>query len=181
MKPSSANPKQDRDDEAGKTRLWAPWRMKYIESAAQDAEAGCFLCMNPTQEDSPENLILHRGKFCFVIMNLYPYNNGHLMIAPYRHVGDFQELTMEEIAEAGQLSKRCLQALDDTMHPHGYNIGLNLGRVAGAGVADHLHLHIVPRWSGDTNFMPVIADTKVVSESLAESWKRLREAFGTKK
>ena len=181
MKPSSANSKQDRDEEAGKTRLWAPWRMKYIEAAAQTGESGCFLCENPKQEDGPENLVLLRGRLCFVIMNLYPYNNGHLMIAPYRHVGDFQEVTLEEMAEAGQLTKKCIKALDDTMHPHGYNIGLNLGRVAGAGVADHLHLHIVPRWSGDTNFMPVIADTKVVSESLAESWKRLRDAFETKK
>jgi ATP adenylyltransferase len=181
MKSSNAKPKQDRDDEAGKTRLWAPWRMKYIESAARGEESGCFLCQNPKQEDGPDNLILFRGDRCFVIMNLYPYNNGHLMIAPYRHVGDFQELTAEEMFEAAQLSQLCLRALDATMHPHGYNIGLNLGRVAGAGVEDHIHLHIVPRWSGDTNFMPVIADTKVVSESLAESWKRLRRAFETKK
>jgi len=181
MKSSNAKSKQDSNEEAGKTRLWAPWRMKYIESAAQDAESGCFLCANPTHEDGPENLVLLRGEHCFIIMNLYPYNNGHLMIAPYRHVGDFQELTPAEIAEAGMLTKRCLKALDETMHPHGYNIGLNLGRVAGAGVEDHIHLHIVPRWSGDTNFMPVLADTKVVSESLVESWKRLREAFGTKK
>lgn len=157
-------------------KLWAPWRMQYIEAAARGGEA-CFLCANPHQEDSPQNLILCRGRVCFVIMNLYPYNNGHLMIAPYRHVADYSLLSPEEILENHELLKRCLEALRETMNPHGFNIGLNLGRVAGAGVDDHLHLHIVPRWSGDTNFMPVLGETKVISESLEESWKRLKGAL----
>jgi len=176
--------RSDRDEALALSRegrLWAPWRMRYIESASRGEEGGCFLCENPAREDGADNLVLRRGKFCFVIMNLYPYNNGHLMVAPFRHVADLMELTAEEISEAGELVKLCVVALDETMHPHGYNIGMNLGRVAGAGVEDHLHLHIVPRWSGDTNFMPVLADTKVVSESLGESWRRLRKAFETKK
>lgn len=155
--------------------------MEYIEAASRGDESGCFLCENPRQEDGVANLILHRGRHCFVIMNLYPYNNGHLMVAPFRHVGELQDLTAEEIAEAGQLTKLCIAALERTMHPHGYNIGMNLGRVAGAGVEDHVHLHIVPRWSGDTNFMPVLADTKVVSESLREGYRRLKAAFEAKK
>lgn len=162
-------------------RLWAPWRMEYIQAAADGEEPGCFLCENPRLEDSEENLILHRGRHCFVIMNLYPYNNGHLMVAPYRHLAEFLDLTKEEMAEAADLTRLCIEALNQTMHPHGLNIGLNLGRVAGAGVDEHLHLHIVPRWDGDTNFMPVIAEAKVVSESLHESWRRLREAFNKKK
>ncbi len=158
-------------------RLWAPWRMKYIESASGGEGEACFLCENPRMEDSEANLILRRGKLCFVIMNLYPYNNGHLMIAPYRHIGDYLEMSREELSETNDLTRLCVQALEATMHPHGYNIGMNLGRVAGAGVEDHIHLHIVPRWNGDTNFMPVIAETKVVSESLHEGWRRLRKAF----
>ncbi len=161
-------------------RLWAPWRMKYIESAAAGEEEECFLCKNPTLEDSSANLILHRGQHCFVIMNLYPYNNGHLMVAPYRHEMEFQNLTSEEIVEIGELTKMSLRALDETMHPHGFNVGWNLGRVAGAGVEEHLHQHIVPRWDGDTNFMPIIGETKVISESLQESWRRLKEAFERK-
>ncbi len=168
-------------EEAGETRLWAPWRMKYIEAAANSAEAGCFLCENPRHEDGEENLVLYRGRFCFVIMNLFPYNNGHLMIAPYRHLGSLEKLSSDELIEAATLIRRCVGALEETMHPHGFNIGLNLGRVAGAGVEDHIHLHVVPRWSGDTNFMPVIAGTKVISESLHEGWRRLKKAFESNK
>ncbi|MCX6640390.1 MAG: HIT domain-containing protein [bacterium] len=158
-------------------RLWAPWRMKYIESAAKGEESGCFLCDNQKMEDSADNLIIHRGTLCFVIMNLYPYNNGHLMVATYRHVGELLEITPEEMAEIAELTKLSIVALRETMNPHGLNIGMNLGRVAGAGVEDHLHLHIVPRWNGDTNFMPVVAGIKVISESLEESYRRLRAAF----
>lgn len=162
-------------------RLWAPWRMKYIQAAACGDEAECFLCANPGVEDNAANLILYRGRSCFVIMNLYPYNNGHLMIAPYRHIGAFDELTSEEMTETMELVKLSLKALDATMSPHGYNVGLNLGRVAGAGIEEHIHMHIVPRWNGDTNFMPVIAETKVVSESLQESYQRLKKAFESEK
>ena len=158
-------------------RLWAPWRMKYIEEASRGEELECFLCENPKVKDCADNLILCRGRRCFVIMNLYPYNNGHLMVAPFRHVSEFLDLTPEETAEVGVLTKLCIRALNETMHPHGFNIGMNLGRVAGAGLEDHLHVHIVPRWDGDTNFMPIIAETKVISESLQESYKRLRKVF----
>ena len=162
-------------------RLWAPWRMKYIEAAAAGDEPDCFLCENQTMDDDQDNLILHRGEHCFVIMNLYPYNNGHLMIAPFRHIGDYLELSHDEMAEACTFTKLCIEALHETMHPHGFNVGLNLGRAAGAGVEEHIHWHIVPRWNGDTNFMPVVGDTKVVSESLHDGYRRLREAFESKK
>jgi len=162
-------------------RLWAPWRMKYITAFAAGDEEECFLCANPKAEDGPGNLLLYRGKHCFVIMNLYPYNNGHLMVAPYRHESNYLNMTPEEIAETGELTKLCLQALNKTMNPHGFNIGWNLGRVAGAGVEEHLHQHIVPRWDGDTNFMPILAETKVISESLQESYQRLKEAFDSLK
>jgi ATP adenylyltransferase len=174
----------DEEEELGRIRegrLWAPWRMKYIQAAAAGEEDECFLCVNPTVEDSPENLILYRADHCFVIMNLYPYNNGHLMIAPYRHESEFLKLTPEELRECGELTRLCMEALNETMHPHGFNIGWNLGRVAGAGVEEHLHQHIVPRWSGDTNFMPIVGQEKVISESLHESWRRLREAFANLK
>lgn len=154
--------------------------MKYIEDASRGEDIGCFLCDNPRLEDSDKNLVLYRGRHCFVIMNLYPYNNGHLMVAPYRHENDLLKLTPEEIAESGELTKLCIRALNRTMRPHGFNIGLNLGRVAGAGLEEHLHLHVVPRWNGDTNFMPIIAEMKVVSESLRESYRRLKKAFKTK-
>jgi ATP adenylyltransferase len=158
-------------------KLWAPWRMKYIESAAKDEESDCFLCNNQKMADSSENLILHRGKLCLVIMNLYPYNNGHLLVAPNRHVGEYLELSTDELAEIADFTRESIEALRQIMNPHGFNIGMNLGRVAGAGVEDHLHLHIVPRWNGDTNFMPVIGGSKVMSESLEESYQRLKGAF----
>ena len=171
------NQNTTRPSDPGLDRLWAPWRMRYIESAAMGEEADCFLCDNQDKEDSIENLILYRGGLCFVIMNLYPYNNGHLMVAPHRHIHDFLELSPEELAETAELSKLCLKALTEVMHPHGFNLGWNLGRVAGAGLEEHIHQHILPRWNGDTNFMPVLADTKVISQSLEESYQRLREVF----
>jgi ATP adenylyltransferase len=171
---------QSKHQDASNARLWAPWRMKYIQEAACGQQCGCIFCDKSEPENDESDLILFRGRTCFVMMNLYPYNNGHLLIAPFRHVGLFEELTDEEMLEAGKLTQRCLAALKETMNPHGYNVGMNLGRTAGAGVEDHLHLHIVPRWSGDTNFMPVIAETKVISESLQEGWKRLAQALRKK-
>jgi ATP adenylyltransferase len=158
-------------------KLWAPWRMKYIQGAATSEESSCIFCDKQKPRDDKAELILLRGEHCFVMMNLYPYNNGHLMIAPYRHVGDIENLTLPEMSESYMLLKRCIIALRQVMAPHGFNLGINLGRVAGAGIVDHIHQHIVPRWNGDTNFMPVIADTKVISESLEEGWRRLKEAF----
>ena len=138
---------------------------------------GCIFCKKPAEEKDEENFILYRGKRVFVLMNIYPYNNGHLMVAPYRHIGDFNGLDDEELLEMMQVVKRCLEILREKMNPNGFNIGMNLGRVAGAGFEEHLHIHIVPRWNGDTNFMPVLADTKVIPISLREAYKLLKDGF----
>ncbi|QDA31122.1 HIT domain-containing protein [Thermococcus indicus] len=154
--------------------LWAPWRIEYIRSPKHD---GCIFCDFPKENRDRERLILYRGEHCFIIMNNYPYNPGHVMIAPYRHVGKWEDLTDEELLEIMKLSQLMIKALKKTMNPHGFNLGVNLGRVAGAGIDDHVHLHIVPRWNGDTNFMPVIADTKVIPESLEEAYDELKRAI----
>ncbi len=157
-------------------KLWAPWRMKYITCGDLD-DGGCFLCTKATSKNDRENLVLYRGETVFALQNLYPYNNGHLLIAPYRHVGNFTELDERELCELMRLCQKCTMAIEAGMGAHGFNIGINLGRVAGAGCADHLHMHIVPRWNGDTNFMPIIADTKVISESLTAAYDRLLPFF----
>ncbi len=154
--------------------LWAPWRIEYIRSPKHD---GCIFCDFPKENRDRERLILHRGKHSFVIMNNYPYNPGHVMIAPYRHVGKWEELTDEELLEIMRLSQLMIKAIKRAMNPDGFNMGVNLGRVAGAGIDDHVHLHIVPRWNGDTNFMPVVADTKVIPESLQEAYDELKKAI----
>lgn len=154
--------------------MWAPWRIEYIRSPKHD---GCIFCDFPKENRDRERLILYRGEHCFIIMNNYPYNPGHVMIAPYRHVGKWEDLTDQELLEMMQLSQLVIKALKKTMNPHGFNMGVNLGRVAGAGIDDHVHLHIVPRWNGDTNFMPVIADTKVIPESLEEAYEELKAAI----
>jgi len=161
--------------------LWAPWRMKYILSAKEGKEKGCIFCTRYPQDDDKNNLILYRGETAFVIMNRFPYNNGHVMIVPYRHSGDIHDLSDEEKLEMMDITQLCLKVLDEVMQPHGYNIGMNLGRVSGAGVLDHLHSHIVPRWNGDTNFMPVIGNTKVISEALDKSYDKLKIVFDRKK
>jgi len=154
--------------------LWAPWRIEYIRSPKHD---GCIFCDFPKENRDKERLILHRGKYSFVIMNNYPYNPGHVMIAPYRHVGKWEDLTDDELLEIMKLSQLMIKALKRAMNPDGFNLGVNLGRVAGAGIDDHVHLHIVPRWNGDTNFMPVIADTKVIPESLKEAYDELKRVI----
>jgi len=154
--------------------LWAPWRIEYIRSPKHD---GCIFCDFPRENRDRERLILHRGKHAFVIMNNYPYNPGHVMVAPYRHVGRWEELTDEELLEIMKLTQLMIRAIKRAMNPDGFNLGVNLGRVAGAGIEDHVHLHIVPRWNGDTNFMPVIADTKVIPESLEEAYDELKKAI----
>ncbi|NJE42353.1 HIT domain-containing protein [Thermococcus sp. GR6] len=154
--------------------LWAPWRIEYIRSPKYD---GCIFCDFPKENRDRERLILYRGKHSFIIMNNYPYNPGHVMIAPYRHVGKWEELTDEELLEIMKLSQIMIKALKKAMDPHGFNMGVNIGHVAGAGIDDHVHLHIVPRWNGDTNFMPVIADTKVIPESLEEAYDELKKAL----
>ena len=156
--------------------LWAPWRIEYIKKAKEE---GCILCQKPAEEDDTANYILFRGQKNFVIMNCYPYNAGHLMIAPYRHVADLDSLTDEELDEHYRLVRQSIRVLRQVFQPEGFNIGMNLGRVAGAGVDKHLHTHIVPRWNGDTNFMPVIADIKVVNEALGECYQKIRCGFYT--
>jgi ATP adenylyltransferase len=149
--------------------LWAPWRLEYIEHA--DESSGCVFC-------APEDdLVVHRGTRAFVLLNRFPYAAGHLMVAPLRHVGEYPALTDDEALEIHRLAAACLHALSAVYSPQGHNLGWNLGRVAGAGIVDHIHLHVVPRWAGDTNFMPVLADVRVLPEALSESARRLREAW----
>jgi ATP adenylyltransferase len=156
-------------------RLWAPWRLEYIESAAKDGQE-CIFCEKPRENNDRDNLILHRSRQSFV-MNKYPYNNGHLMIVPYAHEADLNLLADDIILDMQHLLQLSLKATTQTMHPHGFNIGVNLGRSAGAGIVDHLHYHLVPRWNGDTNYMPILAGAKVVSEALSESWEKLYHTF----
>jgi ATP adenylyltransferase len=158
-------------------RIWAPWRLPYVKDASKDSEAGCIFCTKPAEDDDEKNLIVHRGERCFVILNLFPYTNGHLMIAPYAHLATLPELDSDTIAELMALAQRAMVVLDEKYDPHGYNAGVNQGRVAGAGFDAHIHLHVVPRWAGDTNYMPVLADTRVMPQSLEESYRALRGAF----
>jgi ATP adenylyltransferase len=155
-------------------QLWAPWRLEYIQSA--DEQPGCVFCRAAASGDE-EGLIVHRGTHAFVLLNKYPYASGHLMVAPYRHVAELAELAEEEILEIHELVSRSLGSLGRAMSPQGFNLGWNLGRIAGAGVLDHVHEHVVPRWAGDTNFMPVLADVKVMAEHLSETRRRLVEAW----
>jgi ATP adenylyltransferase len=158
-------------------RIWAPWRLAYVKDASKDNEEECIFCAKPAAEDDEANLIVHRGESSFVILNLFPYTNGHLMVAPYEHIGRLQEIPAETLAEMMALAQRAMARLEEVYEPHGYNVGFNQGRVAGAGFEHHIHLHVVPRWGGDTNFMPVIADTKVMPQSLEQSYDALAGAF----
>jgi ATP adenylyltransferase len=151
-------------------RLWAPWRLEYVGQA--DEQEGCVFCAARDGGDV-EKLVVHRGARAFVLLNKFPYASGHLLVAPARHVGSFEELADEEALELHRLTRAALRALGGAYRPEGYNVGWNLGRVAGAGVLDHVHLHVVPRWAGDTNFMPVLADVKVLPEHLVETRERL--------
>ncbi len=155
-------------------QLWAPWRLEYIQGV--DTGDGCFLCLAAAAGDE-EALVVHRGELAFVLLNKFPYVSGHLMVAPYRHVGEFGDLSHEEALEIHRLASAGLGALAETTRPQGYNLGWNLGRVAGAGIVDHVHLHVVPRWAGDTNFMPVLADVKVMPEHLADTRRKLAAAW----
>jgi ATP adenylyltransferase len=154
--------------------LWAPWRLPYI-AGTKPPEAGdpCFICRGLAENDDRANLIAARLPHTVVVLNRFPYNNGHLLIAPRNHKGTLTELAVEEILEMQQTLSRLVGLLDGLMRPEGYNIGLNLGRVAGAGLPGHLHWHLVPRWNGDTNFMPVLGDVKVISQSLESFWDLL--------
>ncbi|MDZ4200187.1 MAG: HIT domain-containing protein [Kiritimatiellia bacterium] len=151
--------------------LWAPWRMDYILGPKSDA---CFLCEAAAAEDPRRPLVLCRRGPVFLLLNRYPYNNGHLMVCPVRHVKDLSDLNTEERLGLMNLADEAIRSLRLCLAPQGFNLGINMGHVAGAGLDSHLHLHIVPRWSGDTNFMPVIADTKVIPQALDDTWKKLR-------
>ena len=155
-------------------QLWAPWRLEYVGSA--DEEQGCIFCAALAGPDA-ERLVVARGEHAFVLLNRFPYTSGHAMVAPARHVGDFGALAEDEVLEIHRLAARTIDGLQALYRPDGFNLGWNLGRAAGAGVVDHVHLHVVARWSGDTNFMPVLADTRVLPEHLAETRRRLAEAL----
>lgn len=157
--------------------LWAPWRMKYIRRFEDKEDDGCFFCKGVQQNKDKENLILYRGRSCFIILNKYPYTSGHLMVAPYKHVGDLEKLSEDEICELMKLIILSIKILRREYKPSGLNIGANIGRAAGAGVEDHVHFHIVPRWVGDTNFMPVISETKIIPELPEETYDRLIKYF----
>ena len=154
--------------------LWAPWRMEYI---LKEKKEGCIFCEKPKGNQDKKNYILYRGKFCFVILNAFPYNNGHLMIAPYDHIKNIEELKSETLIELMSLCQKSITVLKEKMNPRGFNIGINISKVAGAGILEHVHLHIVPRWEGDTNFMPVISDTRVIPQYLSETYDLLKPGF----
>jgi ATP adenylyltransferase len=153
--------------------LWAPWRMGYIVG---EKKRGCIFCKKPKERKDKENLILYQGNDAFIIMNKFPYNNGHLMVVPKHHYKDMDQLSEEEFRELFYLLKTSTQVLKKCFHPHGFNIGMNIGKVGGAG-EEHIHFHIVPRWIGDTNFMPVLGETKIIPEHLEETYKKLHSAF----
>jgi len=171
-------------NEAANERVWAPWRLGYVKKAAvPDSGEECIFCDKPRAADEAgpdgdrENLIVHRGEHCFVLLNLYPYTSGHLMVAPFAHIGSLPELPAEAAAEMMDLVKRSITVLEATHSPHAFNVGMNQGRVAGAGVEHHIHMHVVPRWNGDNNFMPVIAETRVIPQALDETWQLVTEEF----
>lgn len=155
-------------------RLWAPWRLEYVQG--DHPAAGCVFCLGEESDDEGR-LVLHRGAHCFVIMNRFPYSNGHLMVAPRRHIADPGLLDDAEVAELHRLTVACRDVLREVCRAQGFNLGMNLGAVAGAGITDHLHQHIVPRWGGDTNFMPVFADVRVIPQHLEATYRQLREVF----
>jgi ATP adenylyltransferase len=158
-------------------RIWAPWRLEYVKDASKDNESECIFCAALEAGDDEASLIVRRGERCFVILNKFPYTNGHLMVAPYEHIAELQGLDEQTMAEIMSLAQSGIAALETSYSPHGYNVGFNQGRVAGAGVEHHIHMHVVPRWGGDTNFMPVLGDTRVMNQTLEDSYATLRGAW----
>lgn len=155
--------------------LFSPWRSVYIKTFNREKkDKGCLFCKIIKSKKDDKNLIPWRGKYCYVVINKYPYNNGHLMIVPYKHTSNFSKLTKEEYLEIMNTTSRCIMALKKISSPQGYNFGANIGRVAGAGIDKHIHFHLVPRWNGDTNFMPVLGNVKIVSEDLKSCWSKLK-------
>lgn len=167
-------------------RLWTPWRMAYLKPAQGTKKRGCIFCAKIRETNTTgtrknakdrENLVVWRGERAFVVMNLYPYTNGHLMVAPYQHTGNLEDLDGETLQEMMLLVGTAIRALRALMQPQGFNVGINLGKVAGAGVTDHVHIHVVPRWGGDTNFMPILAEVRMIPELLPQTYDRLLKAF----
>ncbi len=156
-------------------QLWAPWRMSYLNDT--EPTPGCIFCVKARENRDESNLIVYRAEHCFVMLNLYPYNSGHLMVVPYLHTGDLTTLPAEVGSDLFTTAQAAVKALTESMHPTGFNLGMNLGEEGGAGIADHVHLHVVPRWVGDTNFMPVLADAKVMPELLTATASKVRAAF----
>jgi len=157
-----------------KKPIWAPWRIDYILDEKPD---GCVFCSMPEENDDKRHNIVKRGATCYVVLNLFPYNNGHLMVAPFRHIAEYDDLTPEELEESARLTSESVVALKKAFKPDGFNIGVNQGVAGGAGIEEHLHIHIVPRWSGDFNFMPVIGQTKVIPVHLSTTYDALKDVF----
>jgi ATP adenylyltransferase len=155
-------------------KLWAPWRLAFILGPKSK---GCIFCRLPKAKRDRENLILYRGRFHYIILNKFPYNNGHLMVVPFRHIKELHRLKPQENTEMMELSGVATRVLDETMGPQGYNLGMNLGLAGGAGIRHHLHMHVVPRWNGDTNYMPILSDTKVLVELITDTYDRLAPAI----
>lgn len=159
-------------------RLWRPWRGAYVRNIESFRDEGCIFCTKPGEGDDRASLILRRGAAAFVIMNLYPYNTGHVMVTPYRHIGELEDLEERELAEMVELTTMMIRVIKREMQPQGFNLGINLGKAAGAGYDEHVHMHIVPRWQGDTNFMPVVGESKVMPETVEGTYERLLRALG---
>lgn len=157
-------------------RLWAPWRLQYVSSAREKAE-GCLFCQRAQEPCSAENMVLWRNEHALVMLNAFPYTNGHLMVAPVRHTADMNDLSDAELLAIARAVRDCVNLLKEAYRPDGFNIGVNLGRAAGAGIEDHIHWHIVPRWNGDTNFMPVLADVRVIPDSLENTYAKLHQVL----
>ncbi|MEK6549292.1 MAG: HIT domain-containing protein [Nitrospirota bacterium] len=160
-------------------QLWAPWRLAFVEKASR--LSGCIFCEKPALKQDGTSFILRRGRHAYVILNIYPYNNGHLLIAPYRHIAAIEKLPEPVLLDMLQLAQASLKALRKAYAPEGFNLGVNQGKVAGAGIEHHIHLHIVPRWGADTNFMPLLGETRVLPQHLKSSYQRLKAAFGAKR
>ena len=160
-------------------RSWSPWRSVYIESFIKKSDdEECIFCEAAEKDvNDNDNLLVHKGELTYTLLNLYPYNNGHLMVVPYRHIGEFEDLTKDEATEVMQKLQLAQKAVVEISKRHGFNIGANLGKISGAGIHEHIHFHIVPRWSGDTNFMPVLGEVKVISQDLKETKIKLLEAY----
>ena len=156
-------------------RLWAPWRMRYVQGDRKDE--GCIFCLAVDSRDDEGRLVLDRGTRCLVMLNAFPYNSGHLMVSPHRHAASIEDLDERELLELMTLTRRALRAVREAYAPDGFNLGINEGKIAGAGFADHVHLHVVPRWAADSNFMAVTADTRVLPQSLEDSFLQLRRQF----